>query len=222
MTRSHRFLPLLVPLVLASTSANAAAISLPTADPNLSADGAAFDAIDIGTGIDMSAFTTTVSAATGAAAGLIGSATMDVSFAFDPADPTALPSGGLASPLVSIDPGYLVLSTILEIGSTPGVVQLLFENDEPGSAGFADFNEQVLVSIELDGVTGDPFQAITDAVNAGFGFASLTANVSVDNVAAVPATGSAWLLLSGLSAALWMHGLRLDRWRRRRSPVQPN
>lgn len=171
---------------------------LSLAEPNLTARSAILTGIDIGTGVDITGFGATITEATGAGSPLTGTGTIDLSFAFDPNSAASLPGGGLPSPLVSIDPSYLVLSTLIALDSGPGTIELLFANDDPGSTGFADFHDQVLVSIELIGVTGDPFAYIVDAVAAGFGFADFDANIMVDNVAAAPGPGTPSLIVLGL------------------------
>lgn len=190
-------LALLLSVSCSGAFAGPIADAIPT-DPNLTAISASFSGTDIGDGIDISAFGATLSTATGAAAGLAGVGTLDLSFAFDPSDPMSLPTGSLPSPFVSIDPSYLVLSTLLAIDGGAGTIQLLFENDDPGSSGFSDFNDQVLVSIEFIGVAGDPFAYISDAVAAGFGFADFDANILVDNVATAPGPSTSLLVTLGL------------------------
>jgi hypothetical protein len=195
--RYLKTLTLLLSLSCSGAFAGPIADAVPT-DPNLAAISTSFSGTDIGDGIDISTFGASISTATGAATGLAGVGTLDLSFAFDPADPTSLPTGSLPSPFVSIDPSYLVLSTLLAIDGSAGTINLLFENDDPGSSGFTDFNDQVLVSIELIGVAGDPFAYIADEVADGFGFADFDANIVVDNVAKAPSPGTPLLVTLGL------------------------
>jgi hypothetical protein len=167
-------------------------------DPKLTASAATFSGIDTGSGIDISSFGASITDATGTATGLTNAGTIDFSFTYDPSNPTSLPSGGLPPPFVSLDPMYLVLSTLVAVNTGPGTIDLLFANDDPGSDGFLDFSDNVLVSVDLAGVTGDPFAHITGLVNSGFGFADFDADIKVSNLTQVPVPSALLLATSGL------------------------